>query len=290
MQNLSDTTMVGTRPRALRVPRDLYHLWCSHRGGALAAELLLFGVLSALPLLLSLVALLGSIRSLIGVTAAQTLEAWTNTQVQKVLGAGTPVSEIVHDLFKAPSGRAVTLGLIVALYGASRGFTSLVGSLDVVYGSHTSRGWVNQRVTGLFLTVASSVVLTGAVLLGYASRDVAASVTSHPFLQTALNQLVNLLGYAMAAGWVATLYHIAPKSRTRWRDHVPGAVLCMLLVGILTLVFRYWLVLFSTNAVFGVLSAAISLLWWGYFSCSAFFLGAELNRYRMSRRSGELRS
>jgi membrane protein len=282
-RELIGTERFGSVKRAVAFVREMYHSWCQHRGGALAAELLLFGVLSALPLLLTLTALLGSASSLIGEGAAAEFRDWVMGQTAKVVGTGSPGLAVVEQLFATSAKKAVTVGAVFALYAASRAFISLIGSLDVVYDTHAQRSWVGQRVFGVVLTIIAMLVLPGVLVALYAGRRISESLIGDGVLQAVVGVGFGCAGYLVAVVWIAALYRYVPKRRSSWAHQLPGALVCVGLIWAWTQLFRWYLVVFDANAVFGAIGAAISLMWWGYFCASSFFFGAELNRWLEKR-------
>ena len=76
---------------------------------------------------------------------------------------GGPEPTLVEDLFAGGNGGALTIGAVIALYAASRGFTAVVRALDVAYDHDHLRGWLSTRLVGLGLTVVT--VLVAAVVL-----------------------------------------------------------------------------------------------------------------------------
>ena len=273
--------------RASKFVREMYAAWCSHRGGALAAELLLFAVLSALPLLLSLTALLGSASTLIGDRGAEEFRIWVLNQTSKVIGADSPGLTVVEQLFATSAKKAVTLGAVFALYAASRAFISMVGSLDVIYGTSAGRSWVGQRVLGVVLTLVSMVMLPAVLVAMYAGRRISVNLVGDGMWRGVVGAGLWCLGFALAVVWLAGLFRYIPKRPGRFVQQLPGAVAAVTLIWAWTELFRWYLWIFNANAVFGALGAAISLMWWGYFCASSFFLGAELNQW-ISQRSKAL--
>jgi YihY family inner membrane protein len=242
---------------------------------------LLFSILSLLPIALSLAAVLGALGSIVGDSVAADVRIFAETQLTRILGNGTPVLDVVDKLFSARSAGTLTIGVLFALYAASRGFTALVGALDVIFtdtgiGPET-RGWFTRRVTGVRLTFSTMVVLPVSLVLAQAGRAIVKGLTTNPFAGELLGWFASLGGYAIGAAWLAVLYRSAPKRKLPWRGHLYGATCTIVLVEILTRAFTLWLHVFNANAVFGVLGAAISLLWWGYFVSCSVLLGAEIS-------------
>lgn len=262
---------------AVTFVKEMYRRWCAHRGGALASELLLFGVLSLLPLMLSLTALLGFADGIIGAVSAAHLRDWVTGKVAGVTGESSPVIEIVNDLFSSSAGRALTVSALVAVYASSRAFSAMVGGLDAIYGCQRHRAWLWQRVVGLVLAVVSMVLAPVVVF---------ATQAAHLMVAPWAEPLVGASGYVVWVLWVAALYRWIPKREAKFVSQLPGAVGAVALTALLMKNFLWYQVVFSSNAVFGVIGSVVYLLWFGYFAACLFYLGAELNAWREERRVG----
>ncbi len=262
----------------MKFAKEMYARWCEHRSGALASELLLFAILSTLPLMLTLTALLGFAEGLLGAQSSRELQDWTLAKVSTVIGAESPALEIVRDVFSSSARGTLTVSALVALYASSRAFSSMVGGLDVVYECRRHRAWLWQRVVGLVLALVSLVL---------APLVVVATSAAHVVVPGPAESLVGVAGYAVWVLWVAALYRWVPKRDARFRDQLPGALTAVALTALLMRNFSWYLAVFDANAVFGVIGAVVYLLWFGYFAACAFYFGAELNSWRAARCGGE---
>lgn len=177
-------------------------------------------------------------------------------------------------------GLGLAVALVLAVYGASKGASSVVTALNVAYEEKESRGFV-------MLTALSMTLVIGAVLLAFAavaSTAVLAFLESlMPGAPTVVLTLVRLSGYAatgvLAALAAAVLYRFGPDRRTaQWVWLTPGSVLATLLWLAGTVGFGVYVKNFGNyGATYGSLSAVIVLLTWIWLSAYVFLLGAELN-------------
>ena len=247
----------------------------------MAAELTLFALLSVLPLLLVAAAGLGWVENVAGVTLAADLERFFERHVARVLGPNTPVLGVVASLFAAPSNTTFTLGLLAAVYGASRVMVSLIGSLDTITSPpDRRRGWMNTRLTGMLFALLSSVVLTIVILSITAGSRLVLSTYGDSYLALAGAKVVSFLGYLSAVAYLAWLYGHAPRHKTSWRVQIPGAVFAVLVGDLSARLLRWWFTVFNANAVFGSIGAALALLWWTYVFASGIILGSVWNTMR----------
>ena len=74
------------------------------------------------------------------------------------------------------------------------------------------------------------------------------------------------------------VYRFGPNARQRFRSVVPGAVLCVVLWAISSVVFSFYLATFANYGLtYGSLGAAVGLLFYLYLCASVVLFGAELN-------------
>jgi membrane protein len=257
----------------------------------LAAEIAFFGVLGFFPALVATAAALGFLEPLVGTDAAGEVRRQVIGFVSGALTEeANQVVEAVDRLFAEGQAGTLTVGVVLALWAASRAFVTAIGALDVAYDLEDRRGYLQTRLTALGLALGTAVV--GAVLLS--------ALAVGPLLGTG-RELAERLGmgegfavfwdwlrWPFAAGvvvaWTALVFHIAPFHRTAWRWDVPGAVLSSILWVALTLGLRLYLtVAREGNPVFGTLGGALILIMWLYLLAMALLAGGELNAVLIGR-------
>jgi membrane protein len=182
------------------------------------------------------------------------------------------------------SGQAKGWGLVVALgiaiYGASKGASSVVTALNIAYEKKETRGFVALTALSMMLVVGA-VLLAGAAI---ASTAVMAFVEGLiPGAPPAVLTLVRLGGYLatalLAALAAAVLYRYGPDRKdAKWVWLTPGSALATVLWLAGTVAFGIYVRNFGNyGATYGSLSAVIVLLTWIWLSAYVFLLGAELN-------------
>jgi membrane protein len=276
--------------------KELAQEWSKDRVGGLAAEIAFFALLGFFPTVVALAAALGSADAVIGENTAADVETWIVNQMVNVFGGDNSLEETVRELFGGGNGGALTVGALIAVYAASRGFTAVVRALDVAYDHEQQRGWLSTRLVGLGLTFLS--VLMAAVVM--------IMIVVGPLLGEG-NEIANDLGvsrgfgllwdwlrwplvFVVMVGWAATLYHVAPNHTSPWRSELPGATVAALWWTAVSLGFSTYLAVASSgaNAIFGFLGGAISLLFWLYLMAMGLLLGAEINSLRAIRLGHDL--
>ena len=271
--------------------RALAHEWSKDRVGGLAAEIAFFALLGFFPAVVALAAALGSADAVIGKNTAADVEDWLVNQMVDVFGGDNSLEQTTRELFDGVNGGALTIGALIALYAASRGFTAVVRALDVAYDHGHMRGWFSTRLVGLGLTLlsvlAAAAVLTMIVVgpLFGEGDEIAADLGLASVVGTLWDWLRWPVVFVVLVAWAATVYHVAPNHRSPWRSELPGALVAAVWWGLVSLGFSTYLAVASSgaNAIFGLLGGAISLLFWLYLMAMGLLLGAEINSIRAVR-------
>ncbi len=262
--------------------RFLYRSWHDDRVSGLAAEIGFFALLSLFPLLLVFSSALGGLGSFLGTDVSESVESqlteWSND-----LFGDEGVTSAVESLFDTSSTSALTLGVLATLYTASRGFAAVVRALDVAYGHHNTRGWVGTQLIGLALAIGT--ILVGSITL--AALVIGPLFGREEFLGD--GTIANVAGllwtylrfpvaFVVLICWSATIYHVAPNRRARWRAELPGGAFSAVFSFVGSVLFSIYLeTLSGSNAIFGVIGTAIILQLWLYVLAIGLVLGAEVN-------------
>jgi membrane protein len=182
------------------------------------------------------------------------------------------------------SGSAKGWGLVVALalaiYGASKGASSVITALNIAYDKKETRNF-------LVLTALAMGMVVGAVVLAFAAVAATAAMAFLGRLVPGAPGIVlfaiRIAGYlataCLAALAAAVLYRFGPdRKNATWVWLTPGSVVATVLWLLGTLAFGIYVRNFGNyGATYGSLSAVIVLLTWLWLSIYVFLLGAELN-------------
>ena len=270
---------------ALRFVGDLRREWSRARVGGLSAEIAFFGLLGLFPAVIVFAAALGSLDVVIGAGAAADTKEWLLDRVVETFGSDNTLRATVEDLFDRSNAGLITAGVVLTVYASSRGFTAVVGALDVTYGHDYRRNWVSTRVMGFVLTLftvivaalVAAMVVVGPLLGG--GEEIAERLGAGSAFTTAWDWFRWPVMFVLVVCWAASLYHFAPRRRTPWRTDLPGAVVSTVWWLVVSVGFRAYLDAASSgmNAVFGLLGGALILLVWLYLLAMGLLVGAEIN-------------
>ena len=278
---------------ALGLVVNLRHEWSRARIGGLSAEIAFFGLLGLFPAVIVFAAALGSLDVVIGADAAADTEGWLLDRVADTFGTDNTLGPTIAELFDRSNAGLITAGVVLVMYASSRGFTAVVGALDVTYGHESRRNWLSTRIAGFVITLftllvaalVAAMVVVGP-LLG-SGEEVADRVGAGAAFATLWVWFRWPAVFVAVIVWAASVYHFAPRHRSPWRRELPGAVVSTVWWLGVSLGFRVYLDAASggVNAVLGLLGGALSLLIWLYLLAMGLLVGAELNSVLNGRRN-----
>jgi membrane protein len=250
----------------------------------LSAEAAFWQLLSLPPLLLAGLGALGYIGSAIGTDATTSVQGWVVRLAGEVAApdvVDAVVRPVVAEVLSRGRPDVVSLGFLLGLWAGSSAMATFVNTITIAYGQRELRGAVRSRLLALrvylaFLALAAVLLplfvigpdlLLETIPAGWHDA-VAGAVTLAYWPLTALLTFVAL----------ATLYHVVTPVRLRWRRAYPGAVLALVLFGLLSWGLRLYVeTVASRLLVFSTLAAPILALLYFYVLAFAILLGAELN-------------
>jgi membrane protein len=271
--------------RATQLTRRVAAACHEDRVDGLAAEFAFFGVLSTFPGLLVVAALLGSLERLVGHDLASRSEALVLRAMDQVLtSSAAGLRDAVRELFARPSRGVAVLATATALLGLSRAWAVVIRALDLAFHVEERRPWLRQRLLGLALALGSvllAVLGLGMIvvdpLLG-AGAELAERLGLGELFAVAWNWLRWPLAFAALVAWAATVYHVAPGRRLRWREALPGAVAAAVLWLVASGGFSHYLrVAAGANPVLGTLGGGLIGVLWLYLLALILLVGGELN-------------
>jgi len=202
----------------------------------------------------------------------------------------TDVSPILQSYFdttphSSHSARALTLGILVSLSGASGVIATLMEGIRRAY-QLPEDCWTfwQRRLRALLLVPLSLVPLAAASLLVVFGHLLTMWLAMHVMesIRTAVFIVAFVIRWGVAlagsVGLIALLYHMGTPKRQSWLSVLPGAVVATGLWFLTTLVFGWYVTRFANyGQVYGSLGAGIALLFWLYIICLSVLCGAEFN-------------
>jgi len=188
----------------------------------------------------------------------------------------------IREIIQGTGGGKLTFGLILTLWFASGGISSMMSTLNGVYRVKDTRSFIKYRAQALGLTIAISSLVFAALLLVLAGGHVANLIAA----QFAMQSVV--IAWRVI-DWIAILfflsvsfsliYYFGPDLKEQhWYWITPGSVVGVLLWLAASFGFRVYLHFFNTySRTYGSLAAVMILLMWLYVAGLTFLIGGEIN-------------
>ncbi len=184
-------------------------------------------------------------------------------------------------------GFGLLIALSIALYGATKGATSIMTALNIAYDVGERRGFLPRMLVAFAMT-AGAVVTLFLAILAISAMNFAEQLL--PDLSGITHVAMKILFWAAAAAAVVTLlamiYRYGPnRPNAAWRWITPGSGFATIAWLAATAGFGFYVSNFGNyNATYGSLGAVIVFLTWLYLTAYILLLGAELNAELERRR------
>jgi membrane protein len=172
---------------------------------------------------------------------------------------------------------AFLLGLLISLWSANAGVSSLMVGLNVAYEQKEARGLIATNLVSLGITIGALVACIAAFVL----------VVAIPVLQTSLGlPSFDLLGFFRwpllfvgSVALLAALYRFGPNHRRHARRRVMlGALFAATVWLLVSLGFSWYVGTFAHyDKTYGSLGTMVGLLMWIWLGQMVILFGAELN-------------
>jgi membrane protein len=192
------------------------------------------------------------------------------------------LSQQLHGLVEASNGAlgfAAIVGLLLALWSASRGMSGLITAINIAYEEKERRGFFKLNLIALGLTVG--LLIGGGVAIA---------------LVAVLPAAVQLFAIGPATKWLllivkwpllivlvmlglAVLYRFGPdRDKPQWKWVSPGTIAATILWIVASIGFTVYVVNFNSyDKTYGSLGGVVILLTWLYLSAFMVLLGAVIN-------------
>jgi membrane protein len=197
-------------------------------------------------------------------------------QTQELLG------QQLHSLVETSSGAlgfGAAVGLVLALWSASRGMSGLITAINIAYEEKERRGFFKLNMIALGMTLG--LVIGGAVVIALVA--VLPAAVQLIAVGTATKWLLMVVQWPMLIVLVmlglAALYRYAPdRDKPQWRWVSPGAITATILWIVSSIGFTVYVANFNSyDKTYGSLGGVVILLTWLYLSALMVLLGAAVN-------------
>jgi membrane protein len=269
-------------PRLVRLLNMTFRQWLQDKAPQLGAALAYYTVFSLAPLMLVLLAVFGMVYGNSEVARREILH-----QLYAFLdrSSAKAVEDIATSTGKpAASAVATTVGIAVALFGASGVFGQLQDALNAIWGVKPKPG--KSIVSFLRARFLSFAMVAGVCFLLLVSLTVSAVITAvGGYLERLLPggyvlawTIHLVLDVSIVTLLFAMIFKFLPDATLSWRDVRLGAAL----TAALFLVGKYALGMYlgsgAVGSAYGAAGSLITMLLWVYYASQIVLFGAEFTR------------
>jgi membrane protein len=176
-------------------------------------------------------------------------------------------------------GLSAIVGLLIAIWSASRGMSGTITALNIAYEEKEGRGFIKLNLVAVALTLIFMVggLLVIALIAGApAAVELVSAAAANKWLVLVLEWPLMII--VVMAG-LAVLYRYAPdRAKPQWRWVSPGAIVATTLWIVASIGFTIYVANFNSyDKTYGSLGGVVILLTWLYLSALMVLFGAAIN-------------
>ncbi|WP_338864018.1 YihY/virulence factor BrkB family protein [Myxococcus stipitatus] len=192
------------------------------------------------------------------------------------------VTQHLTSLVSRPQPKLLTVGLVVALWSASRGVDALRKALNLAYDVPESRPIWKTQGLAMFLTLVGTLLIPLSFAVFLLGGRLGEWLAARMHVQEAFHIVWSWVRWPFTAGMVMLMlslcYYLLPDVKHRFRYFTPGSVLGTLAWLASTWGFTQYVDHFGRyNVTYGSIGGVVVLMLWLYISGLVFILGGELN-------------
>ncbi|HYJ13674.1 MAG TPA: YihY/virulence factor BrkB family protein [Thermomicrobiales bacterium] len=252
-----------------------------------SAALAYAALFALFPFLIFLIALLGFLN-------IPEFFDWLLDQGQTALPADAfgMLEEIITQIRGQARGGLLSIGIIVAIWGASGGVRSVMNAMNVAFDVEETRPIWKRYLLSIFYTLGIAVLLIAASGLMLTGPELMESIASEVGLGDLFVTLWTWLRWPVLVVLLmlvaALVYYVAPNVDQPFALITPGAAFAVVMWVIASVGFSLYVSNFANyGSTYGSLGSMIILLLFFYVSSAVLLLGAEVNAELHRIRLGE---
>jgi membrane protein len=264
--------------RATSFAKRLYQEYGNHGVADSAAALSYYFVFSLFPFLFFLATLTAFL------PPAKTAIATALDRARAIMppAALALIEEHVRGLIEHPRPKLLTIGLLVALYTASRGVDAVRAALNLAYDVKESRPFWHTEALAFGMTIGGAILSCIGIAALIAGGDAGYWLAQHLHVGSAYVLVWRWLRWPITAVVVMLLaalaYYCLPDVEQEFKFITPGSVIGTVIWLVASWGFGLYATHFgSYNVTYGSIGGVIILMTWFYITGFVFLVGGEVN-------------
>ena len=249
--------------------------WSFNLAGALAYNFLL----STVPILIAILAILGFVLSAIGQNVTVIEDRIANSLPQSL--NVRPIIHAVGTNLQHSSGILLVISIVSAIVFGSRLFVTIEGMFCIVYHVRP-RTLIPQNIMAIGMLIAFIIYVPLAVIASSIPTFITAILKNAPAGSFFASVLGILFGVLVSFILFLLIYIIVPNQRIEFKHSWLGALIAGAALEIYLILFPLY-VRYSLSSTAGAVGATVILIVFFYYFGVILFLGAEVNAYFSER-------
>jgi membrane protein len=193
------------------------------------------------------------------------------------------IKSTVIDMVSNQRGGLLSFSILVALYFAMNGVSTMLQAFQKKYAAFRKRGFIREQALALTITLVFTSLIILSVGLIMVGQELVTTFLNWLQLEGWITYLALssvkwgiIIGLLFVA--ISYLYYVGPATKERWRFVSPGSTLATILVILTSLGFSYYVTNFGRyNKFYGSIGAIIVFMIWLYINALVLLVGFELN-------------
>lgn len=267
--------------------KRLYAEYSNHGVADSASSLSYYFVFSLFPFLFFLTTLAAYIPQ-----ASRSLEPLFSRARMVLPGQAMAVVEIhLNGLVNQPRPRLLTLGVLIAIYSASRGVDAVRKALNRAYDVKETRPMWKTELLALGMTVGGGILVLIGIALLISGSHAGFWIARHLGVGKEFVQVISWIRWPMTATFItlgaALCYYLLPNAKQEFKFITPGSVIGTLVWFLASWGFGAYVTNFgSYNVTYGSIGGVIVLMTWFFITGFILIMGGEINAILESKLEG----
>ena len=194
-----------------------------------------------------------------------------------------PLAGEITSILTVPRADLLSIAALLTIWSAMAGVDSIRVGLNRAYDLKDTRTATRLYGLEILVVISAAIFFVGfsffIVFLPLALRFAAAHGIAIAGSLTLLEQLRLIIAVALLLFAVTMAHLFLPARRMQLRTIMPGVLLTVIIWGVLSIGFSYWVLRFDTFAsTYASLSGLFAAMFFIYLSALVLILGGEVNR------------
>ena len=246
---------------------------CRDHIGAYAAQTAYFMIMSSIPFMMLLFAIMGFVPS-----TSQYLYAFIYDflpiEVQPYLST---VIEMIHS---ATVG-TISVSTIMAIWSSGKAFQNLMVGLNVVNQIEETRNWFVTRILAVIYTFTLLIAIVIIMLMLVFTDQIKGIFKDYSGIISYLVGMKPIIRwifvYIFLVVFFTYLFKVLPNQKIKFAQVLPGGIICATSWYIFSAILSLWIRYFNAFSMYGTLAAIMSMMFWLYFCMYFMLMSAEAN-------------